>query len=84
MTLSQPVETNQGRTFVDEVRKACGEDGAASFQGPYAPKTAPWASGSVGPVTVVADADRVTIEVAGSDVESARTLTARLPGGITE
>ena len=84
MTLTQPVETNQGRTFVHEVRKVCGDDGTVSFRVPYAPKTAPWVTGSTGPVTVVADADRVTVEVAASDVASARTLTVRLPAGITD
>lgn len=84
VTLTQPVETNQGRTFVHEVRKVCGDDGTVSFRVPYAPKTAPWVTGSTGPVTVVADADRVTVEVAASDVASARTLTVRLPAGITD
>jgi dolichyl-diphosphooligosaccharide--protein glycosyltransferase len=78
VTVSQPIETNQGRTFPFESRKVSGADGTATFVLPYAPKAGTASTGSVGPVSVACGPRIASLTLTAEDVDARRTIEVRL------
>ncbi|MBN8558365.1 MAG: hypothetical protein J0L74_11950, partial [Burkholderiales bacterium] len=67
VTLSQPVETNQRRRFDYQAEKMLDATGRTHFLLPYAPKTVPGTTGSIGPAIIATGSFRQEIHPAGSE-----------------
>lgn len=81
VSLSQPIETNQGRRFVYHNEKVCAADGMATFSAVYGPMTRPRSTGATGPVVIESGGSSAEVAVSDDDLRRGRLFTVDLKGG---
>lgn len=82
VSLSQAIETNQGRRFVYRNEKVCGADGTATFAAVYAPRTGPGATGALGPVVLASQGRSAEVAVTEEDVRAGTQFSVDLDHGL--
>jgi asparagine N-glycosylation enzyme membrane subunit Stt3 len=74
VTMSQPIETNQGRRFTFFNRKVLGENGRVGFLLLYPKKIRPFTVGALGPAVFAEDGKKIRIEVGNLDLQQGKTF----------